>query len=81
MSENTQKRSRRTEEERIAELDRKMQQLQHKKQLLAAQVKTKERKERTRRLIQIGALFEKVFDVKDIEEAEKLMYELQRKHS
>lgn len=78
MSEET-KKSRRTEEERIAELDKKMQQLQAKKQLLAAQVKTKERKERTRKLIQIGALFEKVFDVHTLEEAERLMCELQKK--
>ncbi|NOJ74077.1 DUF3847 domain-containing protein [Paenibacillus alvei] len=59
MAEETKKR--RSTEERLEELDKKMEQLKAKKQQLRAQVSQKERKERTRRLIQIGAIFEKQF--------------------
>lgn len=55
--------SRRTEEERLAELDQRMEQLKAKKQQLQAQINQKERKARTRRLIQIGAIFEQYFGV------------------
>jgi hypothetical protein len=54
---------RRTEEERLAELDKRMEQLKAKKQMLQAQINQKERKARTRRLIQIGAIFEQYFGV------------------
>lgn len=40
-----------------------MEQLKAKKQLLQAQINQKERKARTRRLIQIGAIFEQYFGV------------------
>ncbi|MEC0373333.1 hypothetical protein [Paenibacillus chibensis] len=55
--------SRRTEEQRLAELDQRMEQLKAKKQQLQAQISQKERKARTRRLIQIGAIFEQYFGV------------------
>lgn len=55
--------TRRTEEERLAELDQRMEQLKAKKQRLQSQVSQKERKARTRRLIQIGAIFEQYFGV------------------
>lgn len=52
---------RRSPEERLAELNKKMEQLKAQKQRVQAQLSQKERKERTRRLIQIGAIFEKQF--------------------
>ncbi|MDO3682114.1 DUF3847 domain-containing protein [Paenibacillus ehimensis] len=52
---------RRSPEERLAELNKKMEQLKAQKQRVRAQLSQKERKERTRRLIQIGAIFEKQF--------------------
>lgn len=52
---------RRSPEERLAELNKKMEQLKAQKQRIQAQVNQKARKERTRRLIQIGAIFEKRF--------------------
>lgn len=48
-----------TKEEKIKKIDEKMAQLKAQKQALMAREKEKERKERTRRLIQIGALSEK----------------------
>lgn len=35
-------------------------------------LKEKERKERTRRLIQVGAIFEKYFEISDVDQAEKI---------
>lgn len=52
---------RRSPEERLAELNKKMDQLKAQKQRVQAQLNQKERKERTRRLIQVGAIFEKQF--------------------
>ena len=52
---------RKTPEERLAELNKKMEQLKAQKQRVQAQLSQKERKERTRRLIQVGAIFENQF--------------------
>lgn len=64
----------RSETERLEELDQKVKQLQAKKQRLQAQINHKKRKERTRRLIQIGAIFEKYFELEGVEEAEKVAF-------
>jgi predicted aconitase len=64
--------ARKTEEERLKEIQEKMEQLRVKEQQLKAKVSQKERKERTRRLIQIGAVFEKWFELASIEEAEEV---------
>lgn len=58
MSESKQRRS---PEQRLADLDKKMEQLKAQRQRVQAQVSQKERKERTRRLIQVGAIFEKQY--------------------
>lgn len=50
--------TRKTDEERLLELEQKMKQLEAQKKQLEARTKEKERKERTRRLIQIGAIVE-----------------------
>ncbi|NRF95787.1 DUF3847 domain-containing protein [Paenibacillus frigoriresistens] len=52
---------RRSPEEKLAELNKKMEQLKAQKQRVQAQLSQKERKERTRRLIQVGAIFERQF--------------------
>ncbi|MED0650886.1 hypothetical protein P9246_16755 [Aeribacillus pallidus] len=54
---------RKTDEERLKELEEKMEEIKAKKQQIAARIKEKERKARTRRLIQIGAIFEKYFGI------------------
>ncbi|KAB3587237.1 hypothetical protein GAY21_23525 [Phocaeicola vulgatus] len=65
--------ARKSEQERLREVEQKIEQLRAQKQQLETRVKEKERKERTRRLIQIGAVFEKWWDVQTPEEAELLI--------
>lgn len=64
--------TRKTDEERLQDLELKIQQLKARKQQTEARVKEKERKERTRRLIQIGAIFEKYFEIENTNEAEQV---------
>lgn len=67
--------ARRTEEERLKELDEQMEKIKARKQKIESQLRTKERKERTRRLIQVGAIFESYFGKGlDEEEAEKIAF-------
>lgn len=53
--------ARRSPEEQLTDLEKRMEQLKAKKQQLQAKINQKERKERTRRLIQVGAIFENHF--------------------
>ena len=69
---------RKTDEERVKELEGKMEQLKARKQQLESRLKEKERKERTRRLIQVGAIFEKYFDITDVDQAEKIAFALKK---
>jgi len=55
------------ESERLEKLSEKIEQMKAQKQDILAREKTRQRKERTHRLIQIGALSEKYFDVRDIQ--------------
>lgn len=74
---------RKTDEERLRELEEKMEQIKAKKQQIANRLKEKQRKERTRRLIQVGAIFEKYFDIEGEDQAEKIafgMKETVKKH-
>lgn len=66
--------ARKTDEERLQELEEKMEQIKAKKQQVASRLAQKERKERTRRLIQVGAIFEKYFDIVGENQAEKVAY-------
>lgn len=67
--------ARKTEEERLKELDEQMEKIKARKQKIESQLRTKERKERTRRLIQVGAIFESYFGKGlDEEEAEKIAF-------
>ncbi|REE54714.1 relaxasome subunit MobC [Paenibacillus taihuensis] len=52
---------RKSPDAQLAEIEKKMQQLKAKKQQIQNRISLKERKERTRRLIQVGAIFEKEF--------------------
>jgi len=58
------------ESERLEKLSEKIEQMKAQKQDILAREKARQRKERTSRLIQIGALSEKYFDVKDIQPAD-----------
>lgn len=51
-----------------------MEQIKAKKQQVANRIQQKERKQRTRRLIQVGAIFEKYFDLVGEDQAEKVAY-------
>lgn len=66
--------TRKTDDERLKELDDKMEQIKAKKQQLASRIQSRERKERTRRLIQVGAIFEKYFEFVGEDQAEKIAY-------
>lgn len=67
--------ARKTEEERLKELDEQIEKIKARKQKIESQLRTKERKERTRRLIQVGAIFESYFGKGlDEEEAEKIAF-------
>nr|WP_162482694.1 hypothetical protein [Clostridioides difficile]VUB78602.1 Hypothetical protein CDSMR_0001 [Clostridioides difficile] len=66
--------ARKTDAERLQELEEKMEQIKAKKQQVASRLAQKERKERTRRLIQVGAIFEKYFDIVGEDQAEKVAY-------
>jgi hypothetical protein len=66
--------ARKTDSERLQELEEKMEQIKARKQQVASRIQQKERKERTRRLIQMGAIFEKYFDIVGEDQAEKVAY-------
>ena len=69
--------ARKTDAERLRELEKKMEQLKARKQQVESRMKEKERKERTRRLIQVGAIFEKYFEIEDVDQAEKVAFAVQ----
>ena len=64
--------ARKTDEERLQELEKKMEQIKARKQQVETRLKEKNRKARTKRLIEIGAIFEKYFELESKEEAEKI---------
>lgn len=66
--------ARKSDAERLQELEEKMEQIKARKQQVASRIQAKERKERTRRLIQVGAIFEKYFDIVGEDQAEKIAY-------
>lgn len=66
--------ARKTDAERLQELEEKMEQIKARKQQVASRIQQKERKERTRRLIQVGAIFEKYFDIVGEDQAEKIAF-------
>jgi hypothetical protein len=64
-------------QQRLSEADTRIQQLEAQKRMLAQQMKAQERKERTRRLIQIGAVFASL-GVDTIAKAQALQQEIER---
>ncbi|MFZ0445091.1 MAG: hypothetical protein WAM95_10790 [Bacillus sp. (in: firmicutes)] len=70
--------ARMTDEERLKDLEKKIEQIKVQKQQVESRLKEKQRKERTRRLIQIGAIFEKYFDIADVNQAEKIAFALKK---
>src|SRR3954463_12692176 len=70
--------ARKTDEERLKELEKKIEQIKVKKQQVENRMKEKQRKERTRRLIQVGAIFEKYFDIANVDQAEKIAFALKK---
>lgn len=65
-----------TNQESLTDLEMKIETMKAKKLQLEARLREKERKERTRRLIQVGAIFEKYFDIAGPDEAEKIAFVL-----
>ena len=67
----------------MTEEEKKLLQARHRLEEAQARDRAKERKERTRRLIQEGAILEKVFpwasDIKDLAELEKKLYEVSKR--
>lgn len=55
---------------KIEEINKKINQLETRKTRIENRMKEQERKERTRRLIQVGAIFEKYFEIQGQEQAE-----------
>ena len=70
--------ARKTDVERLRELEEKMEQIKARKQQVESRLKEKERKERTRRLIQVGAIFEKYFDIVGVDQAEKIAFGMKK---
>ncbi len=66
--------ARKTDRERLQELEEKMEKMKARKQQVESRMKEKERKERTKRLIEIGAIFEHHFEIASKEEAEKIAW-------
>lgn len=66
--------AKKTDAEKLKELEEKMQQMKAKQQQIANRLKEKERKERTKRLIEVGSVIEKHFGIEGKEEALKLIY-------
>ena len=58
------------EKQRLEKISAKLEQIKAQRQDILTREKKRQRKERTHRLIQIGALSEKYFDVKDIQPTE-----------
>ena len=69
---------RKTDEQKLAELEKKLQQIQAQKKAIIARTHEKERKDRTRRLIENGALAEKYLQAQNISptEFEKILSQL-----
>jgi len=64
--------ARKTDLERIQELEEQMEKIKARKDQVESRLKEKERKARTKRLIEVGAIFEKYFEIEGQEQAEKI---------
>lgn len=66
------KKAKKSIEERLADIQKRKQQLAEQEKLIKARISQKERKERTRRLIQEGAILEKYLGVQSVEDTENV---------
>lgn len=64
--------AKKTDQERLQEIEEQMEKIKARKQQVESRLKEKARKERTKRLIEVGAIFEKYFEIEGQEEAEKM---------
>lgn len=64
--------ARKTDVERLQDMEKKIEQTKAKKQQLESRLKERKRKARTKRLIEVGAIFEKYFEIQGEVEAEKI---------
>lgn len=60
----------------LEKYDRKIEELKENKKKREQEIKNKLRKERTKRLIKIGSLFEMVYETEEYEEAEKFLMQM-----
>lgn len=70
--------ARKTDNERLKELDEQLEKIKARKQQVESRLKEKERKARTKRLIEVGAIFEKYFEFEGQGEAEKIAMAFQK---
>lgn len=70
--------AKKTDQERLQEIEEQMEKIKSRKQQLQNRLKEKNRKERTKRLIEVGAIFEKYFEIEGQEEAEKIAKALKK---
>lgn len=64
--------------QQLENLEKRIQQMEAKKLEIENRLKEKERKARTKRLIQVGALFEKHFEFEGSNDALKFIYALKK---
>jgi len=64
--------ARKSDAEKLREIEEQMERMKAKKQQVQSRINEKERKARTKRLIEVGAIMEKYFDIQGQEEAEKI---------
>jgi len=69
------------DKKKVQKIDEKINQLKAQKQALLSREKEKERKARTRNLIQMGALLEKYLEIHTPEEAEKWLQEDSKRYT
>lgn len=70
--------TKKTDQERLQEIEEQMEKIKARKQQVESRLKEKARKERTKRLIETGALFEKYFGIESTEDAEKIAITFQK---
>lgn len=70
--------AKKTDQERLLEIEGQMEKIKAKKQQVESRLKDKARKERTKRLIETGAIFEKHFEIESKEDAEKIAVTYQK---
>lgn len=63
-------------EQELAKYDRKIEELKENRKKKEQELKSKVKRERTKRLVKIGALFEMIYDIHEYEDAERFLMEM-----